>query len=174
MDVSVIATTAGSVDVARSQSAGRPVLFFPGGHCSATTDCGWGLYTRHGYQVISFSRPGYGATRVGQLNTEELAVVIGDVCARLGIETVAAAVGVSFGGMQARSGDVHTMNPPATSEVRTPGGGPSVVREAVRGGRPRGVVRGCLGDRGADEGAGLGPTITHWPRSGRRHLLVLG
>lgn len=101
LDVSVIATSAGPVEVARSAGGGRPVLFFPGGHCSATTDCGWDFYTRLGYRVISFSRPGYGATRVGPMSAEAFSRVVGDVCAQLGIESAAAAVGVSFGGMQA-------------------------------------------------------------------------
>lgn len=78
-----------------------PVLFFPGGHCRATTDCGWSLYAGLGYGVVSFSRPGYGGTRVGRLSAAEFAPLVGEVCEHLGITTVAASVGVSFGGLQA-------------------------------------------------------------------------
>ncbi|MHC5796544.1 alpha/beta fold hydrolase [Lacisediminihabitans sp. FW035] len=78
-----------------------PVLFFPGGHCSAICDCGWEPYTAIGHGLISFSRPGYGGTRVGLLSPEAFVSQVGEVCEQLDISTIAAAVGVSFGGMQA-------------------------------------------------------------------------
>jgi len=78
-----------------------PVLFFPGGHCSARCDCGWGLYTESGHAVVSFSRPGYGGTRVGALGAAEFAPLVREVCEQRGISVIAAAVGVSFGGLQA-------------------------------------------------------------------------
>ena len=51
--------------------------------------------------MVSFSRPGYGDTRVGALTAEEFAPVVREVCEQLHLDAVAAAVGVSFGGMQA-------------------------------------------------------------------------
>ena len=88
-----------------------PVLFFPGGHCSAATDCGWSLYAGLGHEVVSFSRPGYGGTRVGRpgyggtrvgrLSVAEFTPLVGEVCEQFGISTIAASVGVSFGGLQA-------------------------------------------------------------------------
>lgn len=78
-----------------------PVLFFPGGHCSARCDCGWGLYTESGHAVVSFSRPGYGGTRVGSISAAEFAPLVREVCEQLDISVIAAAVGVSFGGLQA-------------------------------------------------------------------------
>lgn len=78
-----------------------PVLFFPGGHSRAETDCGWSLYAELGHEVVSFSRPGYGRTRVGRLGAAEFSPLVGEVCAQLAITNVAAVVGVSFGGLQA-------------------------------------------------------------------------
>lgn len=77
------------------------MLFFPGGHCSAQCDCGWGVYTESGHGVVSFSRPGYGATRVGRLSAAEFAPLVREVCDQLDFPAIVAAVGVSFGGMQA-------------------------------------------------------------------------
>ena len=101
MEVMVVETSAGPVEIALVPGTGSPVLFFPGGHCSARADCGWALYTRSGHGVVSFSRPGYGETRVGALTAEEFAPVVREVCEQLHLDAVAAAVGVSFGGMQA-------------------------------------------------------------------------
>lgn len=64
-------------------------------------DCGWDLYSAAGHAVISFSRPGYGATRVGSISPNAFAAQVGEVRKQLDIPAIAAAVGVSFGGMQA-------------------------------------------------------------------------
>lgn len=80
------------------------MLFFPGGHCSAASDCGWSLYTSAGHGVLAFSRPGYGKTKVGHLHAAEFVPAVADCCDSLGISRTAGAVGVSFGGMQA----IHT------------------------------------------------------------------
>lgn len=77
------------------------VLFFPGGHCSAASDCGWSLYTSEGHGVLAFSRPGYGNTDVGRLYAAEFVPAVAECCEDLGIDQTAGAVGVSFGGMQA-------------------------------------------------------------------------
>lgn len=76
-------------------------LVLPGGHCSAAVDCGWESYTRLGHRVVAFSRPGYGRTAVGDLTAAQFVPAVEEVCAALGISTVAAVVGVSFGGLQA-------------------------------------------------------------------------
>ncbi|MDI2036611.1 hypothetical protein PJL15_03749 [Paenarthrobacter nitroguajacolicus] len=80
------------------------MLLFPGGHCSAASDCGGSLYTSAGHGVLAFSRPGYGKTKVGSLHAEEFVPAVTDCCDALGISRTAGAVGVSFGGMQA----IHT------------------------------------------------------------------
>nr|WP_127476536.1 alpha/beta hydrolase [Microbacterium sulfonylureivorans] len=59
------------------------------------------MYTALGHEVISFSRPGYGGTRVGRLSAAEFTPIVREVCEELGISSVAASVGVSFGGLQA-------------------------------------------------------------------------
>ena len=80
---------------------GAAVLVFPGGHCSAATPLGWDLYTELGFRVVTFSRPGYGRTKVGPLMAAEFVPAVAEVCDALGISGAAATVGVSFGGLQA-------------------------------------------------------------------------
>src|SRR5215207_3578501 len=99
--IEIVSTALGEVEVARVDAAGPPVLFFPGGHCSAVSDCGWELYTRLGYSIVSFSRPGYGRTRVGDLSAAEFTPAVEEVCDALRLTEVAAVVGVSFGALQA-------------------------------------------------------------------------
>ena len=97
----VVSTSAGPVEIVQVPGERPPVLFFPGGHCSAKCDCGWGLYTESGHGVLSFSRPGYGATDVGPLSAAEFAPLVRESCEQLDVSVIAAAVGVSFGGLQA-------------------------------------------------------------------------
>jgi len=104
----IVSTSGGPVEVTLVPGSRPPVLFFPGGHCSATVDTGWDLYTDSGYGIVSFSRPGYGGTRVGGLTTAEFTPLVREVCRELGVSAVAAAVGVSFGGLQA----VHVAQDP--------------------------------------------------------------
>ncbi|WP_419819462.1 alpha/beta fold hydrolase [Glaciibacter flavus] len=96
----IIPTSAGPVEILTVPGDRPPVLFFPGGHCSALTDCGWSVYTDAGYGVVSFSRPGYGGTRVGARDAAAFEPLIAEVCDHLGV-TATTAVGVSFGGLQA-------------------------------------------------------------------------
>lgn len=97
----MVRTPLGAVEVMVVAGDKPPVLFFPGGHCPAAVDCGSSVYTSGGHGVVSFSRPGYGATRVGQLSAAEFVPAVAACCERLGIGETAGAVGVSFGGMQA-------------------------------------------------------------------------
>ena len=97
----VLDTSLGAVEVMHLPGTKPPVLFFPGGHCSASVDCGWGIYTSLGHGVLSFSRPGYGRTRVGALSAAEFVPAVAECCELLGIDDVAGVVGVSFGGLQA-------------------------------------------------------------------------
>lgn len=103
-EIRLVPTSAGPVEVALVPGTGEPVLFFPGGHCSARVDCGWSIYTNSDHPLVSFSRPGYGRTDVGSIGPAAFALLVGEVCQELAISEVAAAVGVSYGGMQA----VHT------------------------------------------------------------------
>ncbi|GIG23644.1 putative hydrolase YcgS [Cellulomonas chitinilytica] len=97
----VLETTLGPVEVMHLPGDKPAVLFFPGGHCDAAVDCGWSIYRSLGHGVLSFSRPGYGRTSVGQLTAQEFVPAVRECCEQLGIQLAAAAVGVSFGGMQA-------------------------------------------------------------------------
>ncbi len=97
----MIHTRLGPVEVMYRPGDKPAVLFFPGGHCSAASDCGWSLYTSEGHGVLAFSRPGCGNTDVGRLNAAEFVPAVAECCQELGIDRTAAAVGVSFGGMQA-------------------------------------------------------------------------
>lgn len=97
----VVKTSAGDVEIVCVDGEREPVLFFPGGHCAARADCGWYGYRAAGHEIVSFSRPGYGRTRVGALGPAEFADVVRDVCSTIGIDEIAAVVGVSFGGVQA-------------------------------------------------------------------------
>jgi pimeloyl-ACP methyl ester carboxylesterase len=102
VETTVVPTSLGDVEVALSGSSGRPVvLVFPGGHATAATHLGTDLYSDLGYRVLSFSRPGYGRTRVGPLMAAEFVPAVEDACGRLGITEAAATVGISFGGLQA-------------------------------------------------------------------------
>ena len=85
-----------------TSGVGEPVvLVFPGGHTTAATPLGTDLYTDLGYRVLTFSRPGYGRSRVGPLTAAEFVPAVTEVCQLLGIAEAAATVGVSFGGLQA-------------------------------------------------------------------------
>ena len=97
----LVATSAGPVEITRTEGDRPAILFFPGGHCRSSTDCGQGIYTALGHEVISFSRPGYGRTQVGPMDAAAFADVVREVCEQLGVLAPAAAVGVSFGGLQA-------------------------------------------------------------------------
>jgi pimeloyl-ACP methyl ester carboxylesterase len=110
----VVSTARGPVEIVRVRGDRPPVLFFPGGHCTASSNVGWDLYTALGHEVIAFSRPGYGATRVGALSAAQFEPLVRDVCDRLGVAEIAVVVGVSFGGLQA----VHVATDPQLAVQR--------------------------------------------------------
>jgi pimeloyl-ACP methyl ester carboxylesterase len=101
MQIRVVETSAGPVEVALTSGAGEVVLCFPGGHASAATPLCAELYAELGYRPLTFSRPGYGLTDVGDLTAAEFVPVIAEVCERLAFTGAAATVGLSFGGLQA-------------------------------------------------------------------------
>ena len=87
----VLSTRLGAVEVVHLPGDKPPVLFFPGGHCSAVSDCGWSLYRDAGHALLAFSRPGYGRTAVGRLNAGEFVPALIDCCHLLGVRHTAAA-----------------------------------------------------------------------------------
>jgi pimeloyl-ACP methyl ester carboxylesterase len=94
-------TSVGPVEVALTSGVGDVVLCFPGGHATAATPLCAGIYAELGYRVLTFSRPGYGRTDIGDLTAAEFVPVIAEVCEGLSLGAAAATVGVSFGGLQA-------------------------------------------------------------------------
>lgn len=101
MRTRLVDTSFGPVEVVVTPGGGDTVLFFPGGHTTAATPLGTDIYADMGYRVLTFSRPGYGLTDVGQLTAAEFVPAIAQVSDRLGITAAAATVGLSFGGLQA-------------------------------------------------------------------------
>src|SRR5262245_21348741 len=101
MQLRLARTSCGPVEVADHGGPGRPVVIFPGGHTPAATPSGAQLYTELGFRALVFSRPGYGRTDVGALTAAEFVQPVLKALAYLGIDNVAAVVGISFGGMQA-------------------------------------------------------------------------
>jgi pimeloyl-ACP methyl ester carboxylesterase len=75
------------------------VLLCHGGHMRAGLALGEELFAEHGYTVLVPSRPGYGRTplRTGR-SPAGFADVAAELCGRLGIQRLAAVVGVSAGG----------------------------------------------------------------------------
>ncbi|MEV6860934.1 alpha/beta fold hydrolase [Streptosporangium subroseum] len=76
------------------------VLIFHGGHMRAALPLGEEVFTQAGYRVLVPSRPGYGRTppRTGGGAAGAFADVTADLCDHLGIEHLAAVVGISAGG----------------------------------------------------------------------------
>jgi pimeloyl-ACP methyl ester carboxylesterase len=101
MDTRVVDTPVGQVEVALGPGAGKVALCFPGDHATAATPLCASLYAELGYRPLTFSRPGYGLTEVGDLTAAEFVPVVAEVCERLAVVEAAATVGVSFGGLQA-------------------------------------------------------------------------
>lgn len=114
IDTRMVRTSSGDVEISVIEGHLPPVLFFPGGHCPAYIDCGWELYTRLGHGVVSFSRPGYGRTQVGDLTAAQFVPAIEEVRSAVAPGGIAAVVGTSFGGMQA----VHAAVSPHVSAPR--------------------------------------------------------
>lgn len=100
----IVVTSGGAVEVGYTPAEKPPVLLFPGGHTTAVTPIGEDIYTRLGHGVLCFSRPGYGRTDVGPLTAAEFTTLVVETCRLLGVQKAAAAVGISFGGLQA----IHT------------------------------------------------------------------
>jgi pimeloyl-ACP methyl ester carboxylesterase len=100
----IVGTSRGPVEVHYVPGEKAPVLLFPGGHTTAATPIGEGIYTQLGHGVLRFSRPGYGGTDVGPLTAAEFTTLVVETCQLLKVERSAAVVGVSFGGLQA----IHT------------------------------------------------------------------
>jgi pimeloyl-ACP methyl ester carboxylesterase len=101
MATRVVDTSLGLVEVALAPGEGEVVLCFPGGHATAATPLCADLYAELGLRPLTFSRPGYGRTDVGDLTAAEFVPAVAEVCGQLAFAGAAATVGISFGGLQA-------------------------------------------------------------------------
>jgi pimeloyl-ACP methyl ester carboxylesterase len=103
-DHRIVSTSGGRVEVLirdEPDQPHRPILYFHGGHESATTAPASELYVELGHPVIRVSRPGYGHTDVGPLSPAAFAPLVDEVRTLLDIDRFTAVVGTSFGGPQA-------------------------------------------------------------------------
>ena len=90
MSTRVVDTSVGSVEIALAPGVGEVVLFFPGCHTTAATPLRADRYAELGYRPVTFSRPGYGRTDVGDLTAAEFVPAVAEVCERLALEEAAA------------------------------------------------------------------------------------
>jgi pimeloyl-ACP methyl ester carboxylesterase len=97
----LLSVSSGQVEVAATNRDGGWVLYFHGGHESATSASAAQLYADLGYSVLSISRPGYGATSVGPMSPMDFSALVDQVRSNFGLQDFLAVVGTSFGGPQA-------------------------------------------------------------------------
>ncbi|MFB9679038.1 alpha/beta fold hydrolase [Streptosporangium vulgare] len=93
---------AGAVEYRLEGDGPETVVIFHGGHMRAGLALGEEVFTSSGHRVLVPSRPGYGRTPLATGATPAaFADVVAQLCRALGIERVAAVVGVSAGGRTA-------------------------------------------------------------------------
>ncbi|NLS09953.1 alpha/beta hydrolase [Nesterenkonia sp. MY13] len=89
----------GRVEYRFEEVGDRTVLLFHGGHMHAGMAMGEAAFTEVGYSVLAITRPGYGKTDLPlPCSTAEFADVVVSLCQQLGINQLAAVVGISAGG----------------------------------------------------------------------------
>ena len=93
---------AGPVEYRLERHADATVVVFHGGHLRAGLSLGEDVFTEHGCSVLVPSRPGYGRTplQTGP-SPHDFADAMAELCQHLGIDHVAAVVGISAGGRAA-------------------------------------------------------------------------
>jgi pimeloyl-ACP methyl ester carboxylesterase len=92
----------GPVEYRLDQRGDATVVVFHGGHMHAGLVLGEDVFTDLGYTVLVPSRPGYGKTPVTTGGSPDgFARVVRQLCERLGIDRIAAVVGISAGGPSA-------------------------------------------------------------------------
>lgn len=95
----VIQLDDGPVEYRLDRRGGGTVVIFHGGHMRAGLALGETIFTDLGYTVLVPSRPGYGRTPVTTGRSPSGFIqVVRQLCDHLGIERIAAAVGMSAGG----------------------------------------------------------------------------
>ncbi|MEV8631582.1 alpha/beta hydrolase [Streptosporangium sp. NPDC051023] len=98
----VARTPAGPVEYRLEGDGHRAVLVFHGGHMRAGLALGEEVFADAGFRVLAPSRPGYGRTPLTTGTTPAgFADAAAQLCQSLGIERLAAVVGISAGGRTA-------------------------------------------------------------------------
>lgn len=101
-ETSTTRLAAGAVEYRLEGDGPQTVVIFHGGHLRAGLALGEEVFTTSGYRVLILSRPGYGRTPPSTGTTPAaFADVTADLCRHLGIERIAAVVGISAGGRTA-------------------------------------------------------------------------
>ncbi|MDA2808071.1 alpha/beta fold hydrolase [Nocardiopsis suaedae] len=99
---SVADLTAGRIEYRLHRVGPTAAVVFHGGHMRASLPQGEDAFADGGRSVLAVSRPGYGRTPVSTGTTPEgFADAAAELCRRLGLQRVDAAVGVSAGGLTA-------------------------------------------------------------------------
>ncbi|WP_203887563.1 alpha/beta hydrolase [Planotetraspora kaengkrachanensis] len=94
--------TAGPVEYRLERRDGPAVVVFHGGHMRAGLAIGEDVFADLGYSVLVPSRPGYGRTPLRTATSmSSFADLTHELCRHLGIDQVAAVVGISAGGRSA-------------------------------------------------------------------------
>lgn len=95
----LIDLSAGPVEFRLEKRGPRVVLMLHGGHVRAGLPLGEEVFADAGCTVVAVSRPGYGRTPLSTGTApDRFADVLGDLCGRLGVASLAAVVGQSAGG----------------------------------------------------------------------------
>lgn len=95
----VIDLPSGPVEYRLEERGPRVVLMLHGGHMRAGLPLGEETFADAGCTVLAVSSPGYGRTPLATgAAPDQFAAVIGDLCRRLGIDSLTAVVGQSAGG----------------------------------------------------------------------------
>ncbi|WP_326825962.1 alpha/beta fold hydrolase [Streptosporangium sp. NBC_01756] len=101
-ETSTARLAAGAVEYRMEGEGPETVVIFHGGHMRAGLALGEEVFTTSGHRVLVPSRPGYGRTPLSTATTPAaFADVVAQLCHALGIERVAAVVGISAGGRTA-------------------------------------------------------------------------
>lgn len=101
-DTLVVEVPAGKVEYRLEGDGSRTVVVLHGGHLRAGLALGEEVFTDAGFTVLAPSRPGYGRTPLTTgITPTGFADATAQLCQALGIERVAAVVGISAGGRTA-------------------------------------------------------------------------
>lgn len=94
-------TKHGLIEYRLAGSGTKLAIIFPGGHMNASVSLGDDYFIKHGYRVVTVSRPGYGQTPLSTgPSPAEFADAVADLLRQITTEPVVA-LGISAGGRSA-------------------------------------------------------------------------